>query len=158
VQFWKDIEKAFIYTAKYKQALRDASWPAVRLGPDCDVILTLPCGRELHYHKSRSCRRYRREDRSLERDQEHHWEHVWGGHLTENVVQAMSRDILMEACVALEAAAPHRSPRTRRNRARGAGGVGGDVLKLAIVEMARRPAWAPDLSARRRGCVVQADT
>jgi hypothetical protein len=145
VRFWKDIEKAFIYTAKYKKSCSMPRGLRFDAAPDCDVVVTLPNGRELKYHRVRLVADDYGDTIEVYNDIEHHWEHVWGGHLTENVVQAMSRDILAEAMLRVEDEG-HRTglhvhdeivPVVLDDK-------GEAVLKLAITEMARRPAWAPD--------------
>jgi hypothetical protein len=50
-QFWRDIEKAFIYTAKYRKPCQMPRGLRFDATDDCDVIITLPNGRELKYHR-----------------------------------------------------------------------------------------------------------
>lgn len=97
-KFWNDIERAFKYNAKFKRATTLGKWLRFDSYSDCDVIITLPNGRELKYHQVRVTTNAKgREQISVFNETEKRWEYVWGGGLTENVVQAISRDIMMEA-------------------------------------------------------------
>lgn len=155
VAFWKDIEKAFIYTAKYKRTCLLPRGLRFDSAPDCDVVITLPNGRELKYHKVKLAEgRFGNESAEIYHPMEHKWEYTWGGSLTENVVQAMSRDILMEAMLRLEDLGHHTAhhihdelvivtPDETAN----------DVLAIANTELARRPVWAPECPLASEGIV-----
>jgi hypothetical protein len=90
-KFWRDIEATFKYVVKYgqPQTLRGLS-----LSKDgSTVVLRLPSGRALFYPDAHTDR----DDRLRFR-----WGDLWGGSLTENVVQSASRDILAEAILFVE--------------------------------------------------------
>lgn len=91
-KFWRTIENAWRVVAKYGQA--QAVGPLRLHKIDGAVRLRLPSGRNLWYH-----------DAKVNRDGELSWRwgRLWGGVLTENIVQAMSRDVLAEALLAIEA-------------------------------------------------------
>jgi len=151
VKFWADIERAFRYTATYhrpavlERGLRFDSYE------DCDVVMTLPNGREMHYLEVKV-------DRGGERGLEvynqttHSWEHIWGGTLTENAVQAISRDILVEAMLRCEDQGIHCALSVHdelvcvveEDQAEGA-------LKTVIQELSATPAWAPRLPLGAEG-------
>lgn len=92
-EFWTRIEKAFRYVIKY---------PRQMISLECDinnnaitlfkfwksgntVHLQLPSGRVLNYRHA--CLTKKREIK-------YHYGHLWGGAITENVVQAIARDLL----------------------------------------------------------------
>jgi len=154
-QFWKDIERAFSYTARYRKSCEMPRGLRFRSMPDCDVAIVLPCGRELYYHKVR-LKEGGNFGPTIEvwNEMTKSWGHVWGGHLAENTVQAMSRDILAEAILRLEdlgyyvalhchdevvAVVPEDQPE--------------QALLIAIQEMSKRPAWAPDCPLGAEGKV-----
>ncbi len=84
-KFWDAVEKAFRVVTKYPNEVRTVG-PLVFYSKGSMVFLRLPSGRELRYaHCS-----LRRSDNSLK------WKygHLWGGSITENIVQSMCRDLL----------------------------------------------------------------
>lgn len=155
VKFWRDIEKAFIYTAKYKQPCEMPRGLRFESRADCEVVIILPSGRELHYHKIKLVNDERFGDKfELWNDIENHWEHAWGGLLTENVVQAIARDTLMEAMERLEELGHHTAHRIHDELVIPVPEADAEnVLKIAVAEMSRRPAWGPDLPLGAEGVV-----
>lgn len=155
VQFWKDSERAFIYTAKYQKPCEMPRGLRFHATDDCDVIITLPSQREIHYQKVKlEPAQYGNDTISVYNETTHSWGHVWGGHLTENVVQAIARDVLMEAAVRLgdlgyptalrvhdELVQPSRIERA------------GETLAAAIREMSKTPDWAPGLPLGAEGAI-----
>jgi DNA polymerase len=155
VQFWSDIEKAFIYTAKYRRSCALARGLRFDSAPDCDVVMTLPNGREIKYAKVRIEQGdYGNDTIRVYNATEHKWEYIWGGTLTENAVQAISRDVLAEAMLRVEARG-HRVgihvhdeivpvvPKA----------IGEEVLKLSIEEMSRVPTWGERMPLGAEGCL-----
>jgi DNA polymerase len=151
VQFWKDIERAVMYTFKYKRA---TELRGLRLyaEDDCNVVIRLQSGRCLFYESVRLGRdQYDREKLEIYNAMLHTWEPVWGGAFTENIVQARCRDILMEAQLRI----PYRTvlrvhdelvlmvPTEQAEEA----------LAVAIREMTRAPAWAPGLPLAAEGSI-----
>lgn len=155
VQWWKDLEKAFIYTARYKQPCRLPRNLRFDSTDECDVMITLPSGRELKYHHIRLEEGRYGTEISVFNANTNSWGHVWGGHLAENVVQAASRDILWGAVAEVEAAGYH-VPHHVHDELIGACKVGEGKKGLAIAEAAlrRRPDWAPDLPLDAEGVVT----
>ena len=152
VQFWKDIEKAFIYTAKYKRSCSMPRGLRFDSAPDCDVVITLPNGRELKYHKVKLVADDYGDKIEVWNGIEHRWEHVWGGHLTENIVQAMSRDVLAEAFLRLEDLG-YRTGLHVHDEVVSCVPVdqGESVLAASIREMSRVPDWGPGMPLGAEG-------
>jgi hypothetical protein len=90
-KFWRDLENAFRFATKYGQAQTLRGLEVFRQGTT--TVLRLPSGRCLFYPHSALAA-----DGRLR----FHWGDLWGGTLTENVVQAMSRDVLAEAILFIE--------------------------------------------------------
>jgi DNA polymerase len=156
VEFWADIERAFI--SVFKHGRRVTLGPiTLYKTPDADVVIRLANGRELKYLDVRlEIGRYDRESIRIYNHSSHSWDHTWGGGLTENVVQAMSRDILAEAVLRMEdrgfpvvhhvhdeaiAMVPEQGAE--------------EVLAACIEEMGRRPVWAPDCPLAAEGVLSQ---
>ncbi|MEM8737251.1 MAG: DNA polymerase [Planctomycetota bacterium] len=103
-QFWKDIEEKVIYTARYTYP-SDLRGLEITMDPAKDVLyIRFHSGRRLRYHHPRVdetdyyprfwCRHPPPRNHRID---------MWGGFLTENIVQAFCRDLL--APVILEAEA-----------------------------------------------------
>ena len=110
VKFWSTVERAFKYTLRYKKAVELPRGLRLHSRPDCDVVITLPNGRELKYVQARITKSYRFNSRTPTEQLELYdpgrkrWNPAWGGVLTENIVQAISRDVLVEGLLRIEAA------------------------------------------------------
>jgi len=98
-QFWQDVEKAFKWVIKYPHETaqvsrtydEDGNAAGMRLmffNDKGTVHIRLPSGRELTY---RHCALKHTTKGSQIR---WHWGHLWGGSITENIVQAVARDLL----------------------------------------------------------------
>ena len=133
-KLWRDLENAFRYTTKYGQTqiLR-----GLTLSREAGkTVVTLPSGRALFYPHAAI---------SADENIRWHWGKLWGGTLTENVVQAMSRDVLAEAILRIEARGVRIGHHVYdsvvasvlESRA-------SDALKTIEEELRRRPTWAPD--------------
>lgn len=142
VRFWHEIERAFRYTTKYgKPCKLDRGLEFSKRG---DVtIIRLPSGRELYY---KGVFENRRGDMEMPDPQKPaHVIKIYGGYLTENVVQAMCRDSLGDATLAIEEAgyrvALHChdevivvAPKERAE----------ECKSVVLALLRRRPSWAPD--------------
>jgi len=153
-QFWREVEQKFKAAAKYREVSvmpRGLKfWFNEEL--DCTTI-TLPSGRELRYHGVRV---------SLIDGREQLWMPdslcsgariaMWGGYLCENIVQAISRDILAESVLASEDAGNHvvhhvhdeLVPCVLTKKA-------SFVLKQTIARLSKPPAWGLDLPLASEG-------
>lgn len=150
-RFWYDNEKSFIYTAKHKQSwimLRNLRFDSLS---DCDVMITLPNGRELKYISAKLVADKYGEKIEIWNEKMHSWQHSWGGEICENVVQAMSRDILAEAMLRLESATRHTAFHVHDELIMVVDEEFGSMtLKQAIAELSLTPTWAP-------GCPLAAE-
>jgi DNA polymerase len=154
VKFWSDIERAFVYTVKYGKPCEMPRGLRFDQSDTYDAIITLPSGRELHYHKVRLTPDRRGDTIEVWNGREHHWEHLWGGTLTENVVQAMSRDLIAEALLRLETQGIHVVHHCHDELvAEGPAETGEADLKAMIHELTTRPAWGPELPLAAEGKV-----
>lgn len=154
--FWRSIEKAFCYTAKYKRPCSMERGLSFHSTKDIDVVITLPNGRELHYHKVRITPSKRSEQIAVYHEMEHRWDYLWGGTLTENVVQAMSRDVLIEAGLRMEDHGHHVAHHVHDELILCVPIEQGEsVEKLAEAEMCRTPVWAPRLPLGAEGKVSE---
>lgn len=97
--FWNDIERAFKAVLKYRlpKTLADGQLTVAWVPGEDIMYIELPSTRRLYYHHPR----LRSSARGTQITTEDH-EKMWGGVLTENIVQAISRDILAENITALE--------------------------------------------------------
>lgn len=153
-QFWKDTERAFIFAAKYRQPWEMPLGLRFDATEDCDVVITLPNGRELHYPSVKIVQDKYGENLETYNELEHKHDHLWGGTITENVVQAIARDVLVEAMLRLEDQGLHTVfhchdelmllvPKERAEYA----------LETTIKEMNRAPTWAPGLPLASEGWI-----
>jgi DNA polymerase len=158
VQFWKDAERCFLQTVITRRTHPMDRGLRFDATDDCDVMITLPNGRELKYHRVRVKHEegpYGWKD-TLEvyNAIEHSWNRTWGGEITENVVQALSRDILAECILRLEDQGIHvcfhchdevvcTIPPADAPR----------VLAVAIKEMSVVPTWGQGLALGAEGCI-----
>jgi DNA polymerase len=156
VQFWRDVEKAFVYTAKYR---RPCSMPrGIRFDPynECGVLLTLPNSRELHYPITKLVQDKWGEKIELYNGMTRSWEHTWGGGLTENIVQAFCRDAFLEAMLRIQ---DQGYPTALRVHDELVICVPEDeaekVLEIAIKEMSVTPVWAAGLPLGAEGNISQ---
>jgi hypothetical protein len=158
VQFWGDIEKAFKYTARYGNECTLPRGLRFSRAEGADVVLTLPCGRSLFYHQVRIVPRADYgESVEVWNDTEHHWGYTWGGSLTENVVQAMSRDILAEAVLWLEDQGYHTALHVHDEVVMVVPDHAGPELVKQLAEhaMSKTPAWATGCPLGAEGAISE---
>lgn len=105
-RFWSDIEQAFTYTARYHEPCEMARGLKFYYESLFDqTIIELPSGNTLRYQGVHISRDYRGRERLWMPDpskQDKGTIDMWGGYLTENVVQAMCRDLLGEVVLKTE--------------------------------------------------------
>ncbi len=89
-EFWKAVELAFKWVVKYPHETRTVPIPGAMSNitfwnDNGTVNLQLPSGRVLYY---RHC--------SINKKKELKWHHghIWGGSITENIIQSAARDLL----------------------------------------------------------------
>lgn len=166
VQFWHKLERVFAYVARFPHAPVQLAGRKLHLyarqDEDVDVVIRLPNGRELKYHKVRVKQEHGREVIEVYNAIENRWAHIWGGHLTENVVQAASRDVLAEAFLRFEAQATTQGIDSRvalhvhdEIVADTDESVADKALQLALDCLVQRPEWAPDLPLDAEGCISE---
>lgn len=154
--FWNEIEKAFIYTAKYRTPC-SIPWLSFYATDDVYVVIRLPNGRTLNYHRVKLEQdSYGRARASVYNDVTHKHEPLWGGVLTENVVQAISRDVLTDAMLRLEDLGHHTALHVHDELVlTTATGNGPAVLAIAVKEMSRTPAWGAGLPLGAEGVISE---
>lgn len=159
VKFWHDIEKAFLHTAKYRTpALLDRGLRFDAYS-DCDVVMTLPNGREIHYIDVKVKKDGRYETLEVHNAKEHKWEHLWGGTLTENCVQALARDVLIEAMLRLEGQGLHTALSVHDELVLVVDdALANSTLAAAIRELSHTPTWAERMPLAAEGSVMQCYT
>lgn len=93
-EFWQTVEKIWKFTTKYP---RKGKWKYKNLlefhHQDRATYITLPSGRYLRYPNASVDRKGQAKYR---------WGKLWGGSITENIVQACARDVLGELLLRLE--------------------------------------------------------
>lgn len=155
---WRRLEKAFLHSAKHHTATALNHGVRFDAYPDCDVVMTLPNGREIHYLKVKLGRgNFGGESARVFNAREMSWEHIWGGVLMENLVQAIARDCLTECTLRLEdrgvsvALTSHDEVVCVVEESKAE-----QSLAAALEEMARTPDWAPGLPLGAEGSVMEA--
>lgn len=155
-RFWRDIEKAFKYVTRYPGQECDLPRGLHFRNEDDCTFITLPSGRDLRYEEARVAGSGRDEHIKYPNQREHTWTYVWGGFLTENVIQALCRDLLAEAMMDLEgqgipiglhvhdeliAVVPTKDA--------------SEALSRAIEALSKQVDWAPDLPLDAEGEVAR---
>lgn len=102
VQFWRELENAFTSAVRGYEA--DASCFTCTPAEDgSGVAVWLPSGRPIVYNEARFARQPGRDRPGLAfLGTKNFVEHTYGGKLTENVIQALCRDLMAEALVKAE--------------------------------------------------------
>ncbi len=157
VQFWKDIYNGFKWTFKTN---REATVGPIRFYADIssvseDIVLVLPSGRELRYANIAEQQGEFGKEHVIYSKRQKKWSKVYGGYLTENIVQGMCRDTLAETILRLEKLGIHTALHchdeivciARKDKAE-------DVLGVVQTNMRMSPDWAPDLPLESEASIV----
>jgi DNA polymerase len=144
--FWKSVEQAFIYTARYGAPCELPRGLRFEHLDDCDVQIILPSGHTLQYHRVKLVAGKYNDTAEVYNSLTHSWNPIWGGELLENITQSVSRHILAESMLRLEALgiriALHCHDElvavVKDEKAE-------QALALMISEMSKTPEWAPGL-------------
>ena len=105
VLFWKKIENAFRLATQNAPQAYELAYGLRFFREDDATVIQLPSGRKLYYTGA-AVEGTARNPQLVMTDPRATYGgtiHMWGGYLTENVVQAMSRDVLAEAVLKVEA-------------------------------------------------------
>jgi DNA polymerase I-like protein with 3'-5' exonuclease and polymerase domains len=157
VDYWKTVQDAFHWTLKTS---RPATAGPIRFHAErdqelgFDVVMTLPSGRELRYTNVAEALG----DKGLEMTMYSHrrkkWSKIYGGYLTENIVQGMCRDTLAEAILRLEKQGI-RVPLHVHDEVVVLAPVdeAETVLDTVLEELSTSPSWAPDLPLGAEGMI-----
>jgi DNA polymerase len=156
VKFWHRVEKKFLYTAKHGKPCTMPRGLSFRQTDEVNVIITLPSGRELKYHKVRvKAGKFGKDQAKVYNPKEHKWEYIWGGTITENIVQAIARDVLWEAIIKVEDAGYRVVHHVHDELiALCKIGEGKAALDIAIEALRTRPSWLPDCPMNAEGLVT----
>lgn len=149
-RFWKKLEQAFRRVHNSSSGSIQVGRIVVEAGEGRDVRLRLPSGRALVYHDVRLGERIRFKDARG-------WTDTYGGRLTENVTQAVARDILADALVNLTTAGYAVAGHVHDEVLVDLSGLK-EMLSLHLDEiehiMTQVPEWAPDLPLAAEGFVT----
>lgn len=157
VNFWGQMGKGFTYTAKYRKPCGLPLGVSFHSTDDVAAVMTLPNGRRLNYHQVKiELDEYGRDRVSVYNEVTHSHDHLFGGMLAENVVQAVSRDVFMEATLRLQDLGHRTLMRIHDELVLSVPrGQGSEVLALAVQELSREPVWAPGLPLAAEGKVLE---
>lgn len=86
--YWNKLEKAWRWATKYKETVVLKECNLTFFHKDGATFIRLPSGRLQRYPHAVVGR-----DNSLR----YHWDHLWGGTLTENIISASCRDLIAES-------------------------------------------------------------
>jgi len=101
-KFWYKIEKAFKFAIRYPDEPSDLGHGLSIYRKDDCTFIVLPSGRQLRYEGAKVVGTGREEHIKVPNPRQKNWTYVWGGYLTENIVQAICRDLLAEAMLDVE--------------------------------------------------------
>lgn len=155
VKFWYDIEAAFVHVAKYEEPLQLARGLTLYPLGEEGVKIRLPSGRELKYHKVRiKPDAFGKPAIRVWNDKEHSWTYIWGGYLTENIVQAICRDLLASCMLDLERAGWHTALHVHDELVLVTDEDRADAgLEAMMTAMKRTPEWAAGFPMSAGGLV-----
>jgi DNA polymerase len=146
VALWGAMEQAFVNALAGESTA--VNGVTVMLFPG-GVRMQLPNGRVMTYHRME----YRDYEGLLWRDDRNKtWKSVFGGHLVENAVQAMSRDILAEALLRCEARGIKVACHVHDELIAVATEADAETTKVGLIqELSRESVWAKGLPLAAEG-------
>ena len=145
-KFWTDIEKAFRWVIKYPGQTAEVFGGKIKVWKENSTLsCKLPSGRVLYY---------RHASMNTKGELKYLHNHLWGGSITENVVQAISRDLLGYWVLEFEKVGIP-IVLTSHDEAVGCVPVSGaeDRLEQMLDIMWVGPAWAEGLPLDAEGCL-----
>lgn len=155
-RFWRDIENAFKFVTRYPTEQCDLPRGLHFRNEHNCTFITLPSGRDLRYEGARVEGTGRDEYIKVPNEREHNWTYVWGGYLTENIIQAICRDLLAEAMMDLESQGIPIGLHVHDELiAVVPTDVAPKTLGLALTALRTRPTWAPDLPLDAEGQITE---
>jgi len=133
-KFWRDLENVFSFVTRHGGTKTLRNLTMSREGTT--TTITLPSGRTLFYPHATTTR---------DGDLQYRWGRLWGGTLTENIVQAMSRDILAEAILYVEERGFRVAHHVYDSIVASVPQDQADLAYKCVCEaLTRQPEWAPD--------------
>ena len=144
-EFWIDVEKAFMWVVKYPHEKVYSTDHLFFSNDNGTVMIRLPSGR---------CLRYRHASLDNKKQLRYHWGPLWGGSITENIVQAVARDLLGYWILECEKAGLHIVLHVHDETV---GLVEEEVAKESLATMSSivcsGPAWSKGLPLGVEGCI-----
>jgi hypothetical protein len=146
--FWRDVEKAWRKATKYKMEVQCGRLVFDHPKSSTTTYIVLPSGRRLRYRHARVTR-----DNELK----HHHGTLWGGSITENVVQATCRDFLAEWIFEIEEVTGRRVVHHVYDEIITTAGLdqAEEVMEKMIEIMSRGPEWADGMPFAAEGQVCE---
>jgi len=159
-QFWRDLEARFKFVTRYPNETQKLDRGLTLWREGDTTIITLPCGRNLRYPGAGFRMEAGYEELGWPNPLTKSWTRAWGGFLTENIVQAMSRDILAEAILLSEDRGKQIGLRIGHHVHDEMIGVVGNehgpaALDIQLEALRVRPEWAPDCPLDAEGFLTQ---
>ena len=104
VELWSELEECVLDSIKYHKEIIGTPQNLIFNCDGTNLTITLPSGRSLYYHKPRIANNTIQYQGLIQTTKQ--WGHIetYGGKLTENVVQAIARDLLAHTMLALDKA------------------------------------------------------
>ena len=104
VELWSELEECVLDSIKYHKEIIGTPQNLIFNCDGTNLTITLPSGRSLYYHKPRIVNNTIQYQGLIQTTKQ--WGHIetYGGKLTENVVQAIARDLLAHTMLALDKA------------------------------------------------------
>lgn len=156
VQFWHDIEAAWALATKFNRTEKVGAFTVFAEDANCTVI-ELPSGRWLRYHYPKVTGMGRSRNLSCYDASTKSRTHIYGGSLTENVVQALCRDALVEPMLDLHYSSDILIPLTIHDELVAVVPIKRSEAALArmIQALSTSPLWAPGLPLSAAGRIME---